>query len=181
MAWYEVKKINKNFLNKTIDSKIKEIANTLANHFSKRKTEEDSYKKEIKDSIIGLHGSSRVVLLQDSSQALQMVNIDIKGRGVIDFYMACSGSQNASSTSNMYKVLSKPPMISLLDSNHLGSLAGCLIDGKTLANAQGINAPEIGGSTLYFNESLKINAYVAGFGNVSMAGRYILFAVITIY
>ena len=124
MAWYEVKKINKNFLKQTIDSKIKEIANLLANHFSTRKIEEDSYNKEIQDSIIGLHGASKVVLLEDSSQPSQMVDIDIKGRGVIDFYMACSGDQGVSS-GDYYKVLSKPPMIVFVDSENKWSLEGC--------------------------------------------------------
>ena len=180
MAWYEVKKINKNFLEQTIDSKIKEIANLLANHFSKRKMEEDSYKKEIQESIIGLHGASKVVLLQDFNQPLQMVDIDIKGRGQIDFYMACSVDQD-DLYSNKYKVLSKPPLIVFLNSNKDVSLEGCLIDGKTPSKVNSIIQPVVGGSTLYFKESLKIKAYLFIYGNLNMAGEGILFAVITIY
>lgn len=134
MAWFEVKKINKNFLKETLDSKIKTIGSKL---FSSIKSIEDvivQYTNNISSTKTAVWKKQVIYTGVDT-----LINIEVSGKGSAEVYLLGAINGSGSQLSTQYINL---PAISV----YRISIDGVQLSGPPYS----VQTP------LVFNNSLKI-------------------------
>ena len=87
MAWFEVKKINSNFLKEALDRLIIKKSNELAVNVNEKNENLLAYAEELKGKKAGFFGSlSKIYVFTGKSLPELELDLHVEGRGSVEFY-----------------------------------------------------------------------------------------------
>ena len=94
MAWFEVKKVNSNFLKETLDGLILKKSNELAANVNEKNNNLLAYAEELKRKKAGFFGSlSKIYMFGGNGIELEnVIDLHIEGRGSVEFYFVVQES-----------------------------------------------------------------------------------------